>query len=534
MLFIKAHSRLANLKFFLLFLRLIPITPSIDSLISPICWAATYFVDTKNKGNTLMNKTKLQNKYRVAILSILFLLVLAPMALANTFYVSTTGNDSNPGTSAQPWHTIQKAANTMVAGDTVTVLIGDYSTQKVTITKSGLKDSPITYQAQGSVTMGGFSLSADYINIRGFTIINLDDRGVGIYVENAGFCTIENNNVSFSTMGGIDLWALPNNPAGVHDCIVRNNILYRNGQFGIEVMGQNNLIEGNDISGTIQHHPCNVTYASVGWLDADGIRFHGGGHIFRNNRIHDISYGPAGYTRGTSCSLADLQNLANDYNDDPHIDCFQTYAGDKVPGHDITFEGNYCKNPEYLPDFSVAGKAFESEFGYNLLFKNNLTISNLVALIKNGSNITFTNNTFIGNRNNEYSQGIQLTNDTNTIIKNNIFAYQENGIGSIWTNDSISNTTLDAGYNCVYRQGGNPPRAKDLGDVWGLNPLFVDEAKGNYHLQVGSPCIDKGTDMGVTNDLDGNPRPLGSGYDIGAYEFVPARPLPPMNLRIVY
>jgi len=420
-----------------------------------------------------------------------------------------------------------------VAGDTVIVQSGDYSSQGVTITKSGASGNPITYQAQGSVTMKGFSLSADYISIRGFTIINLDDRGIGIHVENAGFCAIENNNIRFSTMGGIGLWALPANPAGVHDCTVRNNILYRNGQYGIEVMGQNNLIEGNDISETIQHHPCNVSNATVGWLDADAIHFHGSGHIFRNNRIHDIHYGAAGYTQ-TSCSLANLQNLANDFNADPHIDCFQTFGGDKVPGNNIVFEGNVCNLPDYSSTLGLAAKSFESESGYNLLFKNNLTINNLTALIKDGSNITFVNNTFIGNPNNAYSQGIQLTRSDNTVIKNNIFAYQENGIGSIWTNDSQSAATLSAGYNCVYRAGGNPRRAKDPGDVWGLNPLFVNEANSDYHLQSQSPCVDKGTDMGVTDDFDGRSRPQGAGFDIGAYEaLLLSAPSAPTGLKVV-
>src|SRR5258706_6519747 len=33
-------------------------------------------------------------------------------ATSCTHYVSTTGNDSNPGTLAPPWRTVQKAANT--------------------------------------------------------------------------------------------------------------------------------------------------------------------------------------------------------------------------------------------------------------------------------------------------------------------------------------------------------------------------------------------------------------------------------------
>jgi len=51
-----------------------------------------------------------------------------------------------------------------------------------------------------------------------------------------------------------------------------------------------------------------------------------------------------------------------------------------------------------------------------------------------------------------------------------------------------------------------------------MDPLFVDSENGNYRLQRGSPCIDSGTDTGVTMDLDGNPRPIGR-YDMGAYEF---------------
>ena len=48
-------------------------------------------------------------------------------AVGNTYYVSKTGSDSNPGTQAQPWLTLQKAANTVVAGDTVFIRSGIYN-----------------------------------------------------------------------------------------------------------------------------------------------------------------------------------------------------------------------------------------------------------------------------------------------------------------------------------------------------------------------------------------------------------------------
>ena len=47
------------------------------------------------------------------------------------------------------------------------------------------------------------------------------------------------------------------------------------------------------------------------------------------------------------------------------------------------------------------------------------------------------------------------------------------------------------------------------------NPAFVDPAVDNYHLSFTSATIDAGTNAGVTADFDGDPRPLGAGFDIG-------------------
>ena len=67
-----------------------------------------------------------------------------------------------------------------------------------------------------------------------------------------------------------------------------------------------------------------------------------------------------------------------------------------------------------------------------------------------------------------------------------------------------------------------------------FNPLFVNPASGDFHLQAGSPAIDGGeASLGSgesTTDLDGNPR-LIAGHrgdaalsDVGAYEFRPHAP----------
>jgi hypothetical protein len=52
--------------------------------------------------------------------------------------------------------------------------------------------------------------------------------------------------------------------------------------------------------------------------------------------------------------------------------------------------------------------------------------------------------------------------------------------------------------------------------------LFAGYATNNYHLASNSPAIDKGNELTgfvVTVDRENTPRPQGSGYDIGAYEY---------------
>ena len=49
------------------------------------------------------------------------------------------------------------------------------------------------------------------------------------------------------------------------------------------------------------------------------------------------------------------------------------------------------------------------------------------------------------------------------------------------------------------------------------DPLFV--GGGDFHLTSGSPCVDKGTDAAVYEDIDGDVRPYLTGYDMGADEY---------------
>ncbi|MFW6135644.1 MAG: right-handed parallel beta-helix repeat-containing protein [Chloroflexota bacterium] len=50
------------------------------------------------------------------------------------------------------------------------------------------------------------------------------------------------------------------------------------------------------------------------------------------------------------------------------------------------------------------------------------------------------------------------------------------------------------------------------------DPAFVNPDGGDYHIQPSSDAIDTGIDAGVSVDLDGESRPAGAGYDLGADE----------------
>jgi hypothetical protein len=68
------------------------------------------------------------------------------------------------------------------------------------------------------------------------------------------------------------------------------------------------------------------------------------------------------------------------------------------------------------------------------------------------------------------------------------------------------------------------------------DPKFAGAAVANFHLLSGSPAIDGGVTPPVliTHDFDGNPRPSGAAFDVGAFEAVsapPAAPNPPTNLK---
>ena len=367
---------------------------------------------------------------------------------------SSSGSDANPGTQAQPWKTIQKAAQIIVPGDTISVLAGTYP-ERVTISRSGTSGAPITFQAEGAVVTQGFTVKANYIAIKGFEITDTPNdfvNGPGIYVDGTN-CDLENNYVHYATRDGMLLFKNSSN------CTVRNNRLYRNSQAGIEVYGQNHLVENNEIWGTIQYHPKWTNPPA--WVDADGIRFFGSGHIFRGNYIHDIS-------------LSDPENV------NPHTDAFQTFDdADGGAGSNCLFEKNIIQ----LSGTNTAG--FQLESGtHDLTIRNNLiTAFGGLKIYKSAgvpNNISILNNLIKGGLSynpSSYPEAISIENlgGNQVVIMNNIITEQRGQ--TIW---AVASSGLNADYNLFYNSDGSSLSGTHFShDLWGINPLFVNPTTGD-------------------------------------------------------
>ncbi|MDY7076943.1 MAG: CehA/McbA family metallohydrolase, partial [Chloroflexota bacterium] len=54
-------------------------------------------------------------------------------------------------------------------------------------------------------------------------------------------------------------------------------------------------------------------------------------------------------------------------------------------------------------------------------------------------------------------------------------------------------------------------------NTWGT-PAFANPDGGDYHIGVDSAALDAGVGAGVNDDMDGDPRPMGRSYDVGADE----------------
>jgi len=411
---------------------------------------------------------------------------------ATMYYVDgVLGNDTNLGTPDAPWRSIQRAANSLQAGDTVVVNAGTYN-ERVRITTSGTASGFITFQAQGAVMMQGFNIGADYIRVTGFEIANTSgngwsdrDSGAGVLVGGSNN-EILNNYVHNTTSSGIHL-----QPNASNIAVNGNRIAYAV-ECGIYSQGTNNLFVSNDISHT----------RSIGGSDADGVRFFGSGSTFRKNVIHDLT-------------------TSDSPGDSPHLDAFQTWG----PASNYIFEQNWIdKDPTDHQGFTIEG--LTQPVG-NIIIRNNVFVTRGTGYqsdvnagdLGTVTNVSVVNNTMVAINGPaefaiwlfQYLQG--------AVVKNNAI-FDHGNVAEPYIRVDTGALSLDIGFNSISKSDGLAPTGFAYpNDLWMLNPQFVNMAGGDFHLQPTSPLIRTGATLSqVTNDYDGATRPQGA-YDIGAFQY---------------
>jgi hypothetical protein len=201
-------------------------------------------------------------------------------------------------------------------------------------------------------------------------------------------------------------------------------------------------------------------------------------------------------------------------------------TGNGFGGRCIMVEDSAGNGDEYLADLTITNNVCSAR-------GNGASAWDSCFLIGGGTSgsgdlpgvYTIANNTCAMDVGNGFRRGaLYITNDVigsasrrqqDFVIRNNIFTGQGSG-DSVWV-ETPSRSAISASANVCDPQAdcaafeGSPLRC---------DPSFVNAGGGDVHLQSGDTCArDRGVAVaGVTADVDGQARPQGAGWDIGADE----------------
>ncbi|MHA2250157.1 MAG: right-handed parallel beta-helix repeat-containing protein [Candidatus Kariarchaeaceae archaeon] len=167
---------------------------------------------------------------------------------------------------------------------------------------------------------------------------------------------------------------------------------------------------------------------------------------------------------------------------------------------------------------------------YNLVYEND---DAGIAVNGNQDTVNIYNNTFVNNDQTQSSAEIIVLNSSTGVTVKNTIMYNSNGKKAF---DVGSGSTVTSDYNFFYNNTGTmishtgdpytqaefstyqSEKSQDA-NSYSADPLFANVSADNYNLQSSSTASDVGTDVGLTEDLNGVPVPQYTGVDIGAFEY---------------
>jgi len=413
-----------------------------------------------------------------ALVGMLWLLSCATTAIAATsYYVSPSGSDTNPGTSALPFKTLQKGANVALPGDTVIAMDGVYTSagdRVLQISRGGTASSPITFRAQnkwGAVIDGqnyttayGVVFASSYVNFTGFQVRNT--KMAGLWLQ-ANSTTVQVHHINIS-----ENWVHHIARIMISDCTDGYGRVgaYTN-PYVHHVVWNRNLI--HDI-GRIPNPACDLLPYSQNhnYRHDHGLYLQGKYHTVSNNIFYNMYAGWAIKVDGYFLNLAST-------TDSSHVIVNNTFAYPANPGP--TASGHIRLFTNYPPDVSSTGDVMQPPV--NVVIANNISYEPPSA-----GGDTFVSALYDG-----------VMPYAGTIARNNVTT-----AGSV-IEESYGGTAITS----TVALSGNQ-RSTD--------PLFKDAASVDLHLSALSPAIGAAdSTLAPTSDFDGNPRPSAS-PDVGARE----------------
>ena len=519
------------------------VSPGPDTIAPPEFqpWQKSY-KNWNNVDDDSWEITENQDRYQSAYIKLLSRFVTTQYnPLHKEYFVSTNGDNTNPGTLQRPWRDIDYACHHATPGSTIHVLEGQFKEQVTvgvdSIYVHNFLERPVLID--GSDETGGPMIEIHNrkgVTFDGFELANaeyLDAQGVLIH----GKCrdiTIRNfviHDIHFSS----DSTDPVNATTNAQPIIV----------YGDSMSAVSHLILSDNLI-----YDCRVGYSEALAVNGNVDTFEIMRNIIRD--VPNIGIDMIGYEGTAPSSSVDKARHGKCYENTVH-DCQSAYAANAGiyvdGGRDIDIRHNTCYRNIWGIEVGCENTGRSTR---RVKVHNNVLYRNAKAGIALGGydypsgsgkvkDCQVYNNTLFDNDTlNDYEAEINLTYAENCQIKNNVVFSKNSDQLIILQSSNTPPVDVMLDSNLYYLTAGaanaefewqgtsytgftawKNGTQQDSNTIF-ANPLFVDTSvfPPDLHLLSGSPAIEAGTNYSfITVDRDSIPRPQLRFVDKGAYEY---------------